>query len=585
MTSWILIKITSWKGGKMNKKSLLGSVNWTYLILLLSLILVIGGAFALYLTKGQKITVQDVASAEKIAGLKFTAKERAMMLKDLEENLQSYEKMREIPLSNDVSPALLFNPLPPGFDLDKFRRRTEFIYDEPREVPLPENLEDLAFYSVKELAWLIKNRRISSEFLTRIYLDRLKKYGPKLHCLVTLTEDLALAQARKADRELAAGLYRGPLHGIPYGLKDLFATRGYPTTWGSPIYKTQMIDENATVFEKLTRAGAVLLAKLSMGELAWGDVWFGGLTRNPWDPNQGSSGSSAGSASATAAGLVAFAIGTETWGSIVSPSTRCGTSGLRPTFGRVSRHGAMALSWSMDKIGPIARTAEDLALIFREMIGPDGLDRTVFDLPFSYNGREELKNIKVGYLKSAFDQVKNNREKYLTVLETLRSLGVELVEVSLPEINPDIISFILNAEAAAAFDELTRKNLDDQMVRQGREAWPNVFRQARFIPAVEYIQANRLRTLLIQEMDQKLKGVDVYVTTSGGTSLLLTNLTGHPQVAVPCGFDDHGRPLSISFVGNLFEEGKALRVAKAYQEATGFHLKHPDLSRLENLKN
>lgn len=562
-----------------------GSVNWTYLVLVLCVILVIGGAFSLYLTKGRKITVQDVASAEKIAGLKFTSKERAMMLSDLEENLQSYKKIREIKLPNDVSPALLFNPLPPGFDLEKYRNQTEFIYDEPKEVPLPENLGDLAFYSVRQLSWLIKNRRISSEFLTRLYLDRLKKYGPGLHCLVTLTEDLALRQARKADRELAAGIYRGPLHGIPYGLKDLFATRGYPTTWGSPIYRTQMIDENATVYEKLTQAGAVLVAKLSMGELAWGDVWFGGLTRNPWDPGQGSSGSSAGSASATAAGLVAFAIGTETWGSIVSPSTRCGTSGLRPTFGRVSRHGAMALSWSMDKIGPIARSAEDLALIFREMIGPDGLDHTVFDLPFSYNGQEDIKNIRVGYLKKAFDRLRNNKEKYEAVLEVLKKLGVEPVEVDLPEIDPYIISFILNAEAAAAFDELTRLNLDDQMVRQGKDAWPNVFRQARFIPAVEYIQANRIRTLLIQEMDRKLKGIDVYVTPSAGTSLLLTNLTGHPQVVVPCGFDDKGRPLSISFVGNLFEEGKALRLAKAYQEATGFHLKHPDLSTLENLKN
>ncbi|MGB9835631.1 MAG: amidase [Candidatus Saccharicenans sp.] len=569
----------------MSMKKRPGSVNWTYLVLVLSLIMVIGGAFSLYLTKGRKITVQDVASAEKIAGLKFTSRERAMMLSDLEENLQSYKKIREIKLSNDVSPALLFNPLPPGFDLEKYRKQTEFIYEEPKEVPLPENLEDLAFYSVRQLSWLIKNRRISSEFLTRLYLERLKKYGPKLHCLVTLTEDLALKQARKADRELAAGIYRGPLHGIPYGLKDLFATRGYPTTWGSPIYRTQMIDENATVYEKLTQAGAVLVAKLSMGELAWGDVWFGGLTRNPWDPTQGSSGSSAGSASATAAGLVAFAIGTETWGSIVSPSTRCGTSGLRPTFGRVSRYGAMALSWSMDKIGPIARSAEDLALIFREMTGPDGLDRTVFDLPFSYNGQEDVKNIRVGYLKKAFDRLRNNKEKYEAVLETLKKLGVEPVEVDLPEIDPYIISFILNAEAAAAFDELTRLNLDDQMVRQGKDAWPNVFRQARFIPAVEYIQANRIRTLLIQEMDRKLKGIDVYVTPSAGTSLLLTNLTGHPQVVVPCGFDDKGRPLSISFVGNLFEEGKALRLAKAYQEATGFHLKHPDLSILENLKN
>ncbi len=570
----------------MRLKPRSGAISLALIGMALSVILIIGGAFILYQTKGKEITIQDVASAEKIAGLQFTLKERKMMLEDLKSNLESFNQMRKISLENAISPALIFNPLPAGFDFRKLMEDKTFIYDEPQEVKLPDNLEELAFYPVTDLAWLIKNRRISSEFLTRLYLERLKKYGPELRCLVTLTEDLALEQASQADREIMSGKYRGPLHGIPYGLKDLFATRGYPTTWGSSIYKTQMFDENATVFEKLTEAGAVLVAKLSLGELAWGDIWYGGMTRNPWDPEQGSSGSSAGSASATAAGLVAFAIGTETWGSIVSPSTRCGTSGLRPTFGRVSRYGAMALSWSMDKIGPIARTVEDLALIFRAIIGPDGKDRTVYNLPFSYDGREDLKKIKAGYLKKAFDQVRNNKEKYQAVLETLKSLGVELKEIDLPEINPGMISFILNVEAAAAFDQVTRDNLDDLMVRQGRNAWPNVFRQARLIPAVEYLQANRIRTLLIEEMARifREKEIDVYLTTSGGTSLLLTNLTGHPQVVVPCGFDDKGRPLSVSFVGDLFQEGKALRLAKAYQLATGFHLKHPDLGRLKTLK-
>lgn len=568
----------------MNFSARHGTVNLTMVGLILCILLIVGGALTLYYTKGKNITLQDISSAEKIAGLNFTQKEKKMMLGDLQNNLSDYKKMREISLDNSISPALIFNPLPAGFDLGKFKGESLFIYDEPKEVQLPDNLEELAFYSVTDLAWLIKNRRISSEYLTRLYLDRLKKYGSKLRCVVTLTEDLALEQARRADQEIASGRYRSPLHGIPYGLKDLFATKGYPTTWGSPIYKNQIIDENATVFEKLTEAGAVLVAKLSMGELAWGDIWFGGLTRNPWDPTQGSSGSSAGSASATAAGLVAFAIGTETWGSIVSPSTRCGTSGLRPTFGRVSRYGAMALSWSMDKIGPIARSVEDLAIIFKAIIGPDGKDRTVYDLPFSYNGREDLKNIKVGYLKKAFDQVRHNKEKYLAVLEVLKSLGIELIELDLPEIDPNIISFILNVEAAAAFDEVTRKNLDELMVRQGKNAWPNVFRQARFIPAVEYIQANRIRTLLIEQMAQKLKGIDVYVAPSAGTNLLLTNLTGHPTVVVPCGFDDKGHPLSISFTGNLFEEGKALRLAKAYQLATGYHLQHPDLKKLEQIR-
>ncbi|MDH7492484.1 MAG: amidase [Candidatus Saccharicenans sp.] len=561
-----------------------GKINLVALGLILCLLLIIGGALALYHYKGRALTVQDIAAASKISGLEFTFKEQKMMLEDLRSNLEKFKGMREITLDNAVSPALIFNPLPAGFDLAALKENATFIFDEPEEVQLPENLEDLAFYPVTDLAWLIKNRRIGSEFLTRLYLERLKKYGPKLRCLVTLTEELALQQASQADRELAAGIYRGPLHGIPYGLKDLLATKGYPTTWGSPIYREQQLDINSTVFDKLTEAGAVLVAKLSLGELAWGDIWFGGQTRNPWDPEQGSSGSSAGSASATAAGLVAFAIGTETWGSIVSPSTRCGTSGLRPTFGRVSRYGAMALSWSMDKIGPIARSVEDLALIFKYLVGPDGKDQTVFDLPFTYNSREDLKKIRIGYLKEAFDRVRNNREKYLAVIETLKGLGLEPVEIKLPRLNSDLISFILNVEAAAAFDELTRKNLDELMVRQGRNAWPNVFRQARFIPAVEYIQANRLRTLLIEEMARVLKDIDVYVSPSAGPNLLLTNLTGHPTVVVPCGFDDSGHPLSISFTGNLFAEGKALCLARAYQQATGWHLKHPDLSRLDKLE-
>lgn len=558
-----------------------GKVSLAALGLLLSLVLILGGAFALYYFKGRTITLQDISAAGKISGLEFNQQEKRMMLPDLKTNLRNFRAMREISLQNSISPSLIFNPLPSGFDLTRFRHDTGFDPEEPDEVRLPDNLEDLAFYPVTDLAWLIKHRRIGSEFLTRLYLERLKKYGPKLRCLVTLTEDLALQQAARADRELAAGIYRGPLHGIPYGLKDLLAVRGYPTTWGSPIFKNQQLDIESTVFEKLTEAGAVLVAKLSMGELAWGDVWFGGQTLNPWDPEQGSSGSSAGSASATAAGLVAFAIGTETWGSIVSPSTRCGASGLRPTFGRVSRYGAMALSWSMDKIGPIARSVDDLALIFRYIIGPDGKDRTVYDLPFSYHSRLDLKKIRVGYLKEAFGRIRNNQGKYLAVLDVLKEMGLEPVEIKLPAIDPNIISFILNVEAAAAFDELTRNNLDDLMVRQGRNAWPNVFRQARFIPAVEYLQANRVRTLLIEDLAEILKDIDVYLTPSAGPNLLLTNLTGHPAVVVPCGFDDSGHPLSISFIGNLFEEGKALRLAKAYQEATGWHLKHPDLSRLD----
>jgi len=562
-----------------------GSATWPVIGLILSIILVVGGAFTLYHTKGQTITVQDISSASKIAGLDLTLKEQKMLLPSLKENLSSYKKMRQIPLENSVSPALIFNPLPAGFDLKSVATEDKFVYAEPATVEVPESQETLAFYPVTDLAWLIKNRRISSEYLTRIYLDRLKKYGPKLHCVITLTEDLALKQARQADEELVHGIYRGPLHGIPYGLKDLVAVPGYPTTWGSPIYKNQMLDEEATVYKKLREAGAVLVAKLSMGELAMDDVWFGGQTRNPWDPDQGSSGSSAGSASATAAGLVAFAIGTETWGSIVSPSTRCGVSGLRPTFGRVSRHGAMALSWSMDKIGPIARSVEDLALVFREIIGPDGQDQTVYDLPFSYDGQSDLEKMRIGYYKKSFDQARRHKEKYLAVLDTLKSLGLELQEIELPGIDPEIISFILNAEAGAAFDQLTRTNQDELMVRQRAGDWPDIFRQSRFVPAVEYLQANRLRTLLIEQLALKLKDIDVYLDTPSGPSLLLTNLTGQPTVVVPCGFDDQGHPVGITFIANLFREGQALRLAKAYQQATGFQLKHPDLNRLEPIKD
>jgi Asp-tRNA(Asn)/Glu-tRNA(Gln) amidotransferase A subunit family amidase len=409
-----------------------------------------------------------------------------------------------------------------------------------------------------------------------MYLDRLKKYGPELECVVTLTEELALEQARKADEEIAYGRYRGYLHGIPYGAKDLLAVRGYKTTWGAEPYKDQVIDDTATVVKKLERAGAVLVAKLTLGALAWGDVWYGGMTRSPWNLEQGSSGSSAGSAAATAAGLVAFAIGTETWGSIVSPSTRCGATGLRPTFGRVSRAGAMALSWSMDKIGPICRTVEDCAIVFEAIRGPDGIDQTVLDGSFEYDFRVELEKVRVGYLRDAFDEEYENHDRDAATLVEMRELGAELVPVDLPEYPVYSLAFVLSAEAAAAFDQLTRSNQDDSMVRQIKNAWPNVFRSSRFIPAVEYIQANRLRHEIIQGMHQVMADVDVYVSpTFGGGNLLLTNLTGHPSVVLPNGFDEKGSPTSITFVGNLYDEATLLAVANAYQRVTEYHKQHP----------
>jgi Asp-tRNA(Asn)/Glu-tRNA(Gln) amidotransferase A subunit family amidase len=452
------------------------------------------------------------------------------------------------------------------------------VWSPPAKLAAPANLDALAFASVGELAELIRTRKITSTQLTKMYLERLKKYGPKLECVVSLTEELALKQAQRADQEIAAGKYRGPLHGIPYGAKDLLATKGYKTTWGSVPYKDQMIGADATVIQKLEAAGAVLVAKLTMGELAWGDVWFGGKTRNPWNLEQGSSGSSAGSASATSAGLVAFAIGTETWGSIVSPSTRCGVTGLRPTYGRVSRAGAMALSWSMDKIGPICRTVEDCAIVFDAIIGSDGIDQTVVDLPFNYHPSLKMSGLRIGYYKSAFEQDTTNQANNDAALAKLRELGVNFIPIELPDYPINDLSFILGAEAAAAFDELTRSGKDDLLVRQIRNAWPNVFRSSRFIPAVEYIQANRVRYLVIQAMEKIMANIDVYVTPSfGGTNLLLTNLTGHPCVVVPNGFDKKGSPTSISFVGRLYDEATTLAVAKSYQDATEFHKKHPSL--------
>lgn len=550
---------------------------WAIIIIFMILALLIGGAFALYFLKGGKdISFHDIQAAENIIGLNLTQKERNMLQDRLKRNRSHYKTLREIDLQNHIPPSLLFDPTIPGMKFETEQK--PFLYTADTDIQVPDNLEELAFYPVTMLAQLIKSQKITSTQLTKLYLERLKKCDPQLKCIITLTEDLALKQAKRADEEIAAGHYRGSLHGIPWGAKDLLSTKGIKTTWGAMPYKDQIFDQDATVVKRLEEAGAVLIAKLSMGALAMGDVWFDGKTRNPWNLEQGSSGSSAGSAAATAAGLVGFSIGTETLGSIVSPSTRCGVTGLRPSFGRVSRHGAMALSWSMDKIGPICRSVEDCALVFNAIYGPDGNDLTLKDIPFNWDPFQPLDNIRIGYLKKAFERKSNNKERDQAVLDVLQSLGVELIPIDLPDIPARALSFILNAEAAAAFDELTRSNRDNLLKRQDKGAWPNSFRQARFIPAVEYIQANRARTLLMYEMAEKLTGIDVYVTPSyGGNNLLITNLTGHPTVVVPNGFTEKGRPTSISFVGNLFEEAKTLRVAKAFQDATDFHLKHPTL--------
>jgi Asp-tRNA(Asn)/Glu-tRNA(Gln) amidotransferase A subunit family amidase len=553
-----------------------GNFNKHLSVVLVCSLFFLLGAFVADQTTAPALTREIVASAEKLIGLNFSDAKRDSMIDGLKDHATNYENIRKVALANSIPPAITLNPIPVGMKFETARK--PFVMSKPGRVTVPANFEDLAFYSVGQLAELVKSRKVTSEKLTTMYLNRLKKYGPKLECVITITEDLAMKQAKAADAEIAAGRYRGPLHGIPCGVKDLLAVKGYKTTWGSVPFKDQVIDEDATVVKKLEEAGAVLIAKLTMGELAWGDVWYGGKTHNPWNYKQGSSGSSAGSASATSAGLVAFSIGTETWGSIVSPSTRCGTTGLRPTYGRVSRTGAMALAWSMDKIGPICRTVEDCALVFNAIYGPDGKDQTLYDVPFNYNPKIDLSGLKVGYLKDDFDSVKTNKANNDSSFAMLKRLGAKLIPISLPKLPISDLSIILSAEAGAAFDDLTRSGKDDLLVRQIKNAWPNSFRESRFIPAVEYIQANRIRYLAIQEMGKLMSEVDVIVAPPfDGDNSLLTNLTGHPCVVVPNGFSKEGTPTSITFLGKLFDEATLLAVAKRYQDATDFYLKHPRL--------
>jgi len=528
----------------------------------------------------KEMTLDDVAAAEKVVGLDFTAAERDSLLDGVKEHLSQYEELRSINLPNHLGYPLFYNPYPAGMNLP--RGRDKYDFNDVLTVR-PKNIEQCAFMTVPQLAHLIRTKQVTSEELTRMYLARLKRHGPELECVITLTEELAIKQARKADREIGRGKYRGSLHGIPWGAKDLLAVPGYKTTWGATTSKDQVLNEKAAVVEKLEEAGAVLIAKLTLGALAWGDVWYGGKTKNPWNTEEGSSGSSAGPGSATAAGLVGFAIGSETWGSIVSPATRNGVTGHRPTFGTVSRAGAMALSWSMDKLGPMTRSVEGAAIVFNSIRGSDEMDRSVVDVPFRFPTKQELKTLRVGYIASAFeDSTISENDK--ASLDILKSLGLELIPIELPEFPTNALSFILSAEAAAAFDELTRSNRDDELVRQIKNSWPNVFREARFIPAVEYINANRARSLLNQKMAELMETVDVYVVPSFyGDNLLRTNLTGHPCVVVPNGFNEKGTPTSISFIGNLYEDGNVLAVAKAYQRATGWYKQYPPKFTVESM--
>jgi Asp-tRNA(Asn)/Glu-tRNA(Gln) amidotransferase A subunit family amidase len=586
----------------------------------------------------EKITPEMLDQAATLAGVgPFTADQKKMMLDGLTEQRGAYDKIRALKVPNNVPPAYIFHPQPAPKpvggrvstgEMTPQLRTNDF---EGREPKVPANLEDLAFATVLELANLIYNRKITSLALTQMYLARLKRYDPKLHFVITLTEERALDQARAADEDLAAGLYRGPLHGIPWGAKDLLAVKGYPTTWGAGGFEHQSFNEDATVVQRLDAAGAVLVAKFTLGALAMGDKWFGGRTRNPWNPEQGSSGSSAGSASAVASGCVGFAIGSETLGSISSPSTRCGDSGLRPSFGLVPRTGAMALSWTMDKLGPICRSVEDCALVLDVIQGPDGKDLSAAPTAiYNWDPQFDWHALRIGYFKSEFDpapplvpkeaapnesaeeqkkredanaaaQAARDRRDYdrkfeQAALTKLGKMGVNLIPVELPALPWDSMVPLLTAEAAAAFDDLTMSGRDKLLTEQGAEDWPNDFRVARLYPAVEYIQANRVRTLAIRQFATLFEQVDIAVTPSTDAQLIATNLTGNPAVILPNGFrgpdapvppavddGDHddiggpGTPVSLTFLGGLYRDATLAAFAAAYQEATGFHLQHPKL--------
>ncbi|HEY1987341.1 MAG TPA: amidase [Terracidiphilus sp.] len=583
-----------------------------------------------------KITPAMLDQAAMLAGVgPFSAEQKQMMLDGLNQQRGSYEAIRSMKIPNSVAPAFVFHPQPPAAAVKAiYEGKSEHAGDgwKPKSaVSAPAHIEDLAFATVGELASLLHARKITSLALTQMYIDRLKRYDPKLHFVISLTEDRALAKAKAADAEIAAGKYRGPLHGIPWGAKDLLAVKGYPTTWGAGGFEHQSFDEDATVVQRLDEAGAVLVAKFTLGALAMGDKWFGGRTRNPWNPNQGSSGSSAGSASAVAAGCVAFAIGSETLGSISSPSTRCGDTGLRPTFGFVPRTGAMALSWTMDKLGPICRSVEDCALVLEAIHGPDGKDASVYPAHFHWNPNLDWRSLRVGYLKSGFDEPKplelheatatetaeekkkreedntkmeadRARSNYdrrfdLAALDKLKAMGVKLTPVELPEhLHYGAMTPLLTAEAAAAFDDLTMSGRDKLLTEQSAEDWPNDFRVARFYPAVEYIQANRARTLAVQQVSALFEQVDVIVTPTNGVQLVATNLTGHPAIILPNGLrgadaprppkeDDGdndniggpGTPVSLTFLAGHYQDAKLAAFARAYQDATDFHKQHPKL--------
>jgi len=533
------------------------------------------GALAAIAQDAATITIDMLESAQRIAGVSFTPDEQGRLLEKLNGArgyVAGFARLRTAGLGNSTQPAIVFNPVPPGKKLPSERMP---LRRQNVDVSMPGSDEELAFLPLTHLARLVESRQIAPTDLTKLYLARLKKYDPQLHCIVTLTEELALRQARQADQEIAAGTYRGPLHGIPWGLKDLLAVRGVRTTWGMSPFKDRVIDTDATVYSRLTKAGAILVAKLSTGALAVSAQWFGGLTRNPWNRLQDAAGSSAGPGAATAAGLVGFAIGTDTGGSIIAPSTRNGVSGLRPTFGRVSRHGAMTLAWTQDTVGPMCRSAEDCALVFDAINGPDGKDNTVLDVPFNWDASADVTKLRVGYMREAADaaiddQTRRNNEDALRVI---RSLGVTLVPFALPDVPIEAIDFIRYAETAAAFADVTRAGVLTEVERGPEESRrPDEIRAGHFIPAVEFIQANRLRMQVMEQVDEALGDLDLFI----GSNQALTNRTGHPVISVPNGFSQ-GSPTALHLTGKLFGEQQILLLAHRFQAKTDFHVQHPRL--------
>lgn len=519
----------------------------------------------------------DMAAAGRLAGIDFSAEERTQAKNHLGSLRQNYQSLRQPSPPFELSPCSAFDPVPPGHTRRPATGPLPFTIR--ADVAMPATDSDLAFATVDEQASLLRQGKVTSRRLTELALERLAQFDPQLFCVVNLLREPALQRAAELDAELAAGKDRGPLHGIPYGAKDLLGWPGAPTTFGAAPFRDHQWATTATVLQKLHDAGAVLVAKLSLGALAMGDLWHGGRTRNPYNPAQGSSGSSAGPASAVAAGLVPFAIGTETLGSIVSPCRQCGIAGLRPTFGTVSRYGAMPLSWTMDKIGPIARSAVDAAIVYDCIRGADGKDPAVRDSAFAWQRDRGLEGLRLGVLQLDGWPKRDEDRAFLTWLE---AQGVKLRPVTLPNARFGGMLTMLEAEAATAFDEFVRNGLAAQLPGQGEGDWPNLFRAARTIPAVEYLQASRVRSQLLIDMASALGEIDVFVSpTHGGPTLTCTNLTGHPTYVLPVGQStaDKGRPTSLALVGKLYGEAELLSVAEAWQNATRWHLARPELTR------